>query len=264
MENPNYRLEGVLHEKNELKDFEGPLSLILLLLKKNKIEIRDIMISDILDQYLEYIDNMQKMDLEVASEFIQMASYLIYIKTQMLVTADDEEISELDALIESLEQLKAKDTLTAVRSVIPDIQNAYKTGALFCSKPASPLPDVSREYAYKHDPADLLKALLSAFTGSGEKPADLASIRAAMPARIVYSVKLKSRQILEKLRLRSVSLDELYAECKSHSEIIAVFIAILELISMGTVSASVHSSGQGYELYSNGGDIDEILNGIEE
>ena len=77
MENPSFYLEGVVHEKNELQDFEGPLSLILMLLFKNKIEIRDIKISEILDQYLEYLDQMQKLDLEIASEFVQMASHLL-------------------------------------------------------------------------------------------------------------------------------------------------------------------------------------------
>ena len=75
MENPSFFLEGVVREKNELQDFEGPLSLILMLLQKNKIEIRDIKIADILDQYLEYLDKIQSMDLAIASEFVQMASH---------------------------------------------------------------------------------------------------------------------------------------------------------------------------------------------
>ena len=102
MENPSFFLEGVVREKNELSDFEGPLSLILMLLSKNKIEIRDIKISDILDQYLEYLEKMQSMDLEVASEFVQMASHLLYIKTRTLL-AGDEEVSELELLMSSLE-----------------------------------------------------------------------------------------------------------------------------------------------------------------
>ena len=52
MENPNYHLAGVIRDKDEMQDFEGPLSLILMLLQKNKIEIRDLKIADILDQYL--------------------------------------------------------------------------------------------------------------------------------------------------------------------------------------------------------------------
>ena len=56
-----------------------------MLLSKNKIEIRDIRISDILDQYLDYLEKMQQMDLEIASEFVQMAAHLLYIKTRMLL-----------------------------------------------------------------------------------------------------------------------------------------------------------------------------------
>ena len=85
---PTYFLEGIIHDKSEMADFEGPLSLILLLLSKNKIEIRDIKISEILDQYLEYLNAMEKLDLEIASEFVQMASYLLYIKTRMLLTEE--------------------------------------------------------------------------------------------------------------------------------------------------------------------------------
>ena len=89
MENPTFHLEGIIKSKNEMEDFEGPLSLILMLLAKNKIEIRDIRISDILDQYLDYISKMQEMDLEVASEFVQMASHLVYIKTRSLLTGEN-------------------------------------------------------------------------------------------------------------------------------------------------------------------------------
>ena len=124
MENPSFFLEGVVKEKNELQDFEGPLSLILMLLSKNKIEIRDIKISEILDQYLEYLAQMQSMDLEIASEFVQMASHLLYIKTKTLLTSDDEEVSELEVLMASLEQLKCKDVYNAVRQVTPELKQA--------------------------------------------------------------------------------------------------------------------------------------------
>ena len=82
---PSYHLEGVIRTRDEMEDFTGPLDLILMLLSKNKIEIRDIQISLLLDQYLEYLRMMEQMDLEIASEFVQMASYLLYIKTKMLL-----------------------------------------------------------------------------------------------------------------------------------------------------------------------------------
>ena len=87
MNEPTYHLSHVVKSKNaEPEDFTGPLDVILLLLSKNKIEIRDIQISVILEQYLAYLDEMKRMDLEIASEFITMASQLVLIKTKMLLS----------------------------------------------------------------------------------------------------------------------------------------------------------------------------------
>lgn len=66
IQEPSYHLEGVVHARDELEDFTGPLDLILMLLAKDKIEIRDIQISQLLDQYLAYLQKMQEMDLEIA------------------------------------------------------------------------------------------------------------------------------------------------------------------------------------------------------
>lgn len=89
MDEPRYHLGSVVHAKGEtLEDFDGPLDVILLLLSKNKIEIQDIQISAILEQYLAYLDEMKRMDMEIASEFIAMASYLMYIKTRMLLSKE--------------------------------------------------------------------------------------------------------------------------------------------------------------------------------
>lgn len=105
MDNPVFKLEGVVHERSAeaLQDFEGPLDLILFLLSKNKIEIQDIPIALILDQYLAYLEQRKQLDLEVASEFITMAAHLMYIKTRMLLSLEDEQAqSEMDELILSL------------------------------------------------------------------------------------------------------------------------------------------------------------------
>ena len=106
MENPVFKLEKVVRSRTEeMQDFEGPLDLILFLLSKNKMEIQDISISLICDQYLLWLEQRQKMDLDVASEFVTMASHLVYIKTRMLLSIEDEEAqSEMDALIQSLEE----------------------------------------------------------------------------------------------------------------------------------------------------------------
>ena len=80
-----------------MEDFEGPLDLILHLLSKNKMEIKDIQISVILEQYMEWMDTRKELDLEVASEFVTMASHLVYIKSRMLLSINDEEaLSEME------------------------------------------------------------------------------------------------------------------------------------------------------------------------
>ena len=96
-----------------MQDFEGPLSLILMLLQKNKIEIRALSVSDILDQYLEYLDRMQSLDLEIASEFVQMAAHLLYLKTRTLLTTE-EEVSELE-LLTGLEPAVLTNTLVSMQ-----------------------------------------------------------------------------------------------------------------------------------------------------
>ena len=94
--------------------------------------------------------------------------------------------------------------------------------------------------------------------------AEMTGISQAIPQRIVYSIRSKSRQILDKLRLRNISLNELYRECRSRSELVATFISVLELCSMGSLVVSVSRRGDGYDLSFAGGDIDEILEQIEE
>ena len=263
MENPSFYLEGVVHEKDELQNFEGPLSLILLLLQKNKIEIRDLSISLILDQYLEYLDRMQSMDLEIASEFVQMASHLLYIKTKTLLVTE-EEVSELEVLMESLEQLKARDRLSALRGILPELKDASEQGLLLYEKRPEPLPRNGREYEYHHDPVELLRVLHAMFSRgvrAGEDERE-DSLRSAIPRRPAYSVREKSRQLLQRLHRGNEALSRLYEECTSQSELVATFLSVLELCSMG--SLKLERSGEDWMLRFVGGDLEEIMDKIEE
>ena len=166
IQEPSYHLEGVVHARDELEDFTGPLDLILMLLAKDKIEIRDIQISQLLDQYLAYLQKMQEMDLEIASEFVQMASHLMYIKTKMLLT-EEKEPTELEVLVSALEQLKNRDAIAAVREVAPEIGQLAEVGMKMQTRGPLPLPE--RPYDYRHTPAELLSALAQILLrGTGE------------------------------------------------------------------------------------------------
>ena len=99
MEELTFHLENVVKARDDnMEDFNGPLDLILSLLSKNKMEIKDIQISLILDQYLAWMARRKELDLEVASEFVTMAAHLVYIKTRMLLYIHDEEaMSEMSS-----------------------------------------------------------------------------------------------------------------------------------------------------------------------
>ena len=108
MDEPSYHLTGVIRRQDALpEDFDGPLDVIFLLLSKNKIEIQDVSITSILEQYLAYLDEMKRLDMEIASEFIAMASHLMLIKTKMLLSAAEREeaMSEMELLIRSPRQV---------------------------------------------------------------------------------------------------------------------------------------------------------------
>ena len=123
-------------------------------------------------------------------------------------------------------------------------------------------PKTAKEYEYRHEPVDLLRALYGIFSRGGKKPDGAESAAALLPRRIVYSVRDKSRQILLRLREGGASLDEFYAHCRSRSEIVATFVSVLELCSMGSVH--IRRREEKYFVEFAGGDMDEILEKIAE
>ena len=261
MENPTFHLEGVVKSRDEAQDFEGPLSLILMLLQKNKIEIRDISISEILDQYLAYLEEMERMDLEIASEFVQMAAYLLYIKTRTLLVVE-EEVTELEQLMSSLEKLKAKDMREAIKQVLPELSAQSERGMLLWTRPQEPVSRAAKVYDYRLEGADLLRALYAVFSRSEAKLPGPPELAALAPKRIVYGVREKSREILRILGEGATSLRALYDMGRSRSEVVATFLSVLELCSMGSVLIT-EEEGE-LMLSFTGGDTESIIEAIEE
>ena len=158
MGEPQYRLEGIVHTKSEvMEDFEGPLDVIFELLSKNKIEIQDVSITAILEQYLHYLDEMKRLDMEIASEFITMASHLMLIKTKMLLSAAEqaEAESELDLLRQSLIERQRKEAMESIRSAIVILEPRNEIGRCIFTKDPEPLRK-DQTYRYQHQPVDLL------------------------------------------------------------------------------------------------------------
>ncbi len=231
LEAPIYRLEGVVKAKEDSPaDFVGPLDLILHLLSKNKMEIKDIQISLILTQYLEWMDRRKEMDLEVASEFVSMASHLVYIKTRMLLSIHDEEaISEMEQLIATLEAHQRNENYLKVKAVVPQLQERFQRGRDLVCKQPEPLRQ-DRTYRYVHKKEDLLQAM-SAILSRGDKklPPPVAAFQGIV-GREVYPVAEKAGEILRRLmRCGVAGFQTLFFNNRTRSEVVATFLAVLEL-----------------------------------
>lgn len=239
---PVYHLENVVRSRSEMENFDGPLDLILALLSKNKMEIQDIQISLILEQYMEWMNRRKELDLDIASEFVTMASQLVYIKTRMLLSIHDEEaISEMEELVAALEERKRSENYAKIRAVLPSMQNRYLLGADALTRgQLSITPD--KIYRYSHSPQDLLDAMGEIIRRNGEQPVPPERAFEGIVGREPYPVGEKAKEVLERLFRSGVTrLQKLFLSAKSRSEIVATFLAVLELCK----SNRVHLAGSG-------------------
>lgn len=231
MEAPIYHLEKVVKAKQEdLEDFDGPLDLILHLLSKNKIEIRDIQISELLDQYLAWMAQREELNLEVASEFVTMAAHLVYIKTRMLLSIDDEvAMSEMEELMAALEEHKSQETYVKIKDVTEQLNGRYEFGRDYLPKQPEPVK-AETAYSYVHDKADIFSAIRSVLTRADSNLPPLREAFEGIVGREPYPVAEKARALLERLAQFGVArFKALFRGSRSRSEIVAAFLAVLEL-----------------------------------
>lgn len=239
MNEPTYHLSGVMRSHDELPaDFDGPLGVILQLLSKNKIDIEDVSISSILEQYLAYLDEMKAMDMEIASEFIAMASHLMLIKTKMLLSAAEREeaLSEMELLIRTLEEKQRASAFEQIRNAIGFLEPRNEIGINLFTKEPEPLK-VDHTYRYQHDPQDLVRAFqMIAERNERRMPPPVTNFRGIVGAE-PYPVTKKAAQILKRLLMKGIEkFLSLFRGSKSRSEIVATFLAVLELCRTNSVT----------------------------
>ena len=242
-----YRLEGIVHTKSELmEDFEGPLDVIFLLLSKNKIEIQDVSITAILEQYLAYLEEMKRLDIELASEFITMASHLMLIKTKMLLSTAEavEAESELDLLRQSLIERQRHEAMDQIRMAITDLEPRNEVGRSLFVKPPEPLRR-DTTYRYRHDPMDMLAALDEISERNQRRlPPPTVNFKGIV-GKEPYPVTRKAKELIRSLVLRGVDrLKNLFAGSRSRSEIVATFLAVLELCKVNSVALEDDMTGE--------------------
>ena len=239
MSEPQYRLEGIVHTRSEtLEDFEGPLDVIFELLSKNKIEIQDVSITAILEQYLAYLEEMKRLDMEIASEFITMASHLMLIKTKMLLSAAEaaEAESELDLLRQSLVDRRRKEAMEQIRLAVSQLEPRNEIGRCLFTKEPEPLRR-DQSYRYQHNVLDLLKALDTiSERNQRQLPPQTMNFKGIV-GKEPYPIGRKTGEVLRQLVLRGVErLKNLFKGNKSRSEIVATFLAVLDLCKTNSVT----------------------------
>ncbi|MBO5318138.1 MAG: segregation/condensation protein A [Oscillospiraceae bacterium] len=247
MAQPQYHLEGIVHTRSEvMEDFEGPLDVIFLLLSKNKIEIQDVSITAILEQYLAYLDEMKRLDMEIASEFITMASHLMLIKTKMLLSAAEaaEAESELDQLRKSLIERQRKEAMEQIRMAITVLEPMNDVGRCVFTKDPEPLRR-DQTYRYRHETADMLRALDEiAERNQRRLPPPTVNFKGIV-GKEPYPVSRKAGEVLRTLVLRGIErLKNLFKGNRSRSEIVATFLAVLDLCKTNSVSLEDDNTGE--------------------
>ena len=232
MDNPIFKLEKVVQSKTAepLEDFEGPLDLILFLLSKNKIEIQDIPIALILDQYLEYLEKRQQMDLEVASEFVTMATHLMYIKTRMLLSIEDEEAqSEMDALIQSLQERQRGECYQKIRKLTERLGPMREFGRTIFTQNPEPAKR-GKVFEYDHEPGELAIAMQELLDRREVAMHPQLAVFEDIVKREPYSVEEKATEIVRRVKLAGITrFLLLFKGSRSRSELVATFMAVLEL-----------------------------------
>lgn len=225
----------------KLDVFEGPLDLLLHLIEKNKVNIYDIPIVMITDQYIEYIREMQKKDLDIMSEFMVMAATLINIKSKMLlppeVTEDNEEIDPRQELVERLleykmykyisyelkdKQLDAAKLLfkgSSIPEEIANIKDVVDVGELLSDLTLNKLHTIFESVVRKQ--VDKIDPIRSKFGRIEKEEISLSSKIMEIQYFGLSKKKFSFRKLLEK------QADKM--------DIIVTFLGILELIKMGTI-----------------------------
>ena len=247
MGEPQYRLEGIVRTRSEtMEDFEGPLDVIFLLLSKNKIEIENVSITAILEQYLAYLDEMKRLDMEIASEFITMASHLMLIKTKMLLSAAEaaEAQSELDQLRQSLIERQRKEAIEQIRIAVSVLEVRNDIGRNIFTKDPEPLRK-DATYRYQHEKADLLRALSEMEERNQRRlPPPTVNFKGIV-GKEPYPVTRKAKEVIRTLVLRGIDrLKNLFKGNKTRSEIVATFLAILELCKTNSVTLEDDVNGE--------------------
>lgn len=207
----------------KLDVFEGPMDLLLHLISKHKLNIYDIPISELVNQYIAYVQAMQKEDMYVASAFLEMAARLVYLKSVSLLPVHEEADTLKKELTGELLEYRDCQLMAAKLAQCTEGFDHYVRGQTKL--------DIDPTYTRLHDGSELLKAYLAS---AGKKlrnlPPPIDAFKDIVAKRIV-SVGSKIKSICRKLSKigQRKKFRELFLDAESRSDMVATFLAVLEL-----------------------------------
>ena len=212
-----------------LSQFDGPLDMLLFLIGKAKIDIKDIFVSQVTDQYIQSVQNAPDLDMDDASAFIAMAATLLEIKSRALLPKpkEPEEDDPEAALIRQLEEYQR------FKEIAQNMQDFEKAAALMYQKLPEeyPLPPPTLEL--KNLTMDgLLAAFARVMARVKEEPDDPVQT-ARRIIRDEYTVARCTAHILRRLKKGPVRFDQLFSAHPSRDEVVTLFLALLELLRLG-------------------------------
>ncbi|MFD3157371.1 segregation/condensation protein A [Haloimpatiens sp. FM7330] len=241
--------------KIKIHNFEGPFDLLLHLIKKNKMDIYDIKIHEITNQYLEYINSMKEMDLEITSEFIVIAATLLEIKSRLLLPKRKEENDENDENMDPRKELMDKlieyNKFKKVAAFLKERENT--AGIVFSKKPEiieNKKIDKSLDFLKKVTMLDLFNIYNSVMNRYINKTNHNNSIKKEM---IIDNFKVEDKMTYLKNKINEKSkfkFSEVIEECSVKIEVVVTFLALLELIKLKVIN--VYQDGNFTEIYLEG------------
>ena len=215
--------------KFKLEIFEGPLDLMLSLIQKHKLNIQDIEISVLLEQFMLYLERMSEADIDVTADFLEMAARLILIKSSALLPKEETEQMKKElqgALIE----------YALCKSMAKRLKKRWQGDVIFVREPMR--PEIDTSYRRYHQPEELLIAYGALSERSRKRAAYSPRSLKPIVAKSYVTVFTGIVAVLKSLRRRSVvPMDELY-ENQPRSRRVATFLAILELSKEGRIIIS--------------------------
>jgi segregation and condensation protein A len=211
--------------------FHGPLDLLLHLIKKHEIDISDIPIMLITEQYNAYLDAMESLDLDIAADYIYMAALLIHIKSKMLLPRDDEDAEADDPRKELVDRLVDYQRFKAVAETFAEL-DVLRMG--MWARPATPPPgsdepnEIDMSEVSLFDLIDAFRGALTRYKQNHPQSIEL--------QRITHKVSDKMSELFHKVQEKSPIRLQWFLEGRDRNELVAVFLGMLELVRLGGIS----------------------------